>query len=147
MTYADCLAFIAQTPTGFMATVEDRQPHVRPMTVWLADATGVYFYTSAVKPLVAQLKANPNLEIAFHQPGAGQDLGRVLRMAGRAEFVTDMAIRQKLYGQVAWLKEVGTGGPDSPTILVFRMPSGRFNFWTWENNVKPGPWLQFPGRG
>lgn len=144
MTYADCLAFVDKVPTGFLATVEGDRPHVRPMTVWLADGTGIYFYTSAVKPLVAQLRANPKVEIAFHQPGAPPDIGQVLRIAGAVEFVADPDIRRRLYAKFAWLKRIGDGNPDSPTILVFRMASGRFNVWTWENNVNPGPWVEFP---
>jgi len=55
-----------------------------------------------------------------------------------------MGILRKLYEKFPWLKEIGTGTPDSPTIVVFRIPAGFFNFWTWENNVAPGPWVAFP---
>jgi pyridoxamine 5'-phosphate oxidase len=144
MTYEDCIEYIEQAANGFLATVEGEKPHVRPMTVWLADRSGIYFYTSAVKPLASQLLANPNVEIAFCQPGVPPDIGTALRIAGRMEIVEDMNIRKRLYETFAWLKQIGTGTPDSPTIVVFRMPSGRFNFWTWENNVSPGPWVQFP---
>lgn len=144
MTFSECLEFVRNNPTGFLATVEEQRPHVRPMTVWLADDTGVYFYTSLVKPLVAQLRANPQVEIAFHQPGPPPEIGVVLRIAGRMEFVQDMKIRERLYATYDWLKQIGTGKPDCPTILVFRIPGGRFNYWTWENNVNPGPWVSFP---
>lgn len=144
MTFKDCIQYVKKTPNGFFATVEGKEPHVRPMTVWLADKSGIYFYTSRVKPLVSQLLANPNVEIAFHQPGSPSDIGSILRIAGRVEMVEDMNIRKKLYKKYTWLKQIGTGTPDSPTIVVFRLSSGRFNFWTWENNVSPGPWVQFP---
>jgi uncharacterized pyridoxamine 5'-phosphate oxidase family protein len=114
------------------------------MTVWLADESGIYFYTSAVKSVAAQFLTNPNVEMAFHQPGTPPDIGTTLRIAGRIELVEDMNIRKKLYETFDWLKQIGTGTPDCPTILVFRIPSGRFNFWTWENNINPGPWVSFP---
>ncbi|MBU4277887.1 MAG: pyridoxamine 5'-phosphate oxidase family protein [Proteobacteria bacterium] len=144
MTFAECLEFVQRNSTGFLATVEEQKPHVRPMTVWLADDTGVYFYTSLVKPLAAQLRANPQVEIAFHQPGPPPEIGVVLRIAGRIEFVQDMKIRERLYATYDWLKQIGTGTPDCPTIVVFRIAGGRFNYWTWENNINPGPWVPFP---
>jgi len=144
MTFDDCVQFVGETPNGFLATTEGEQPHVRPMTVWHVDRSGLYFFTSAVKPLFAQLLANRNVEIAFHQPGIPSDMGIVLRIAGTIEIVTDMKIREKLYQTYDWLKEIGTGQPDSPTIVVFRISSGHFNVWTWENNVNPGPWIPFP---
>jgi pyridoxamine 5'-phosphate oxidase len=144
MTFEDCIRSMKKTPVGFLATVEGEKPRVRPMTVWLADKSGVYFYTSTLKPLVSQLLANPHVEIAFHQPGISPDKDTVLRIAGRIELVTDMKIRERLYETFTWLTQIGTGTPDSPTIVVFRISSGRFNFWTWENNVNPGPWVQFP---
>jgi len=52
---------------------------------------------------------------------------------------------KRLYETFDWLKQIGTGTPECPTIMVFRISSGRFNFWTWENNIDPGPWTRFPG--
>lgn len=144
MNFDDCIQFTGKTPDGFLATMDGGKPHVRPMTVWMADRSGFYFYTSTVKPLASQLLANPNVEIAFHQPGPPPDIGTVLRIAGRMELVEDMDVRKRLYAKFSWLKKVGTGTPDSPTIVVFRIPSGRYNFWTWQNNVRPGPWVRFP---
>jgi uncharacterized pyridoxamine 5'-phosphate oxidase family protein len=144
MTFDDCIQFVEKAPVGFLATAEREKPHVRPMTAWLADKSGIYFYTSVIKPLASQLVANPNVEIAFHQPGTPPDVGTVLRIAGRIEPVEDMTIRNKLYETFDFLKQIGTGTPDCPTIVVFRIRSGHFNFWTWENNVHPGPWVPFP---
>lgn len=143
-TFDDCLAFVQRTPNGFLATVEGDRPRVRPMTVWLADRTGLYFYTSKVKPLFAQLQRKPQVEIAFHAPGKPPDLGATLRVAGEIELVEDMAVRNRLHGMMPWMKKLGASAAECPTIVVFRLARGRFNFWTWENNVKPGPWLPFP---
>lgn len=144
MNLNDCIEFVRRNPNGFLATIDGEQPHVRPMTVWDADASGFYFYTSRVKPLMFQLQACPKVEIAFYQPGTPPDIGVLMRMAGQIEIVEDMDVRQKLYETMSWLKEIGTGTPDCPTIIVFRIATGRYNFWTWENNIKPGPWIPFP---
>ncbi|HRT84880.1 MAG TPA: pyridoxamine 5'-phosphate oxidase family protein [Bacteroidales bacterium] len=144
MTFQECIDYIKRNPTGFLATAIGDIPHVRPMTVWLADETGIYFYTSSVEHLMSQLNANQKIEIAFHEQGTKPDLDSILRIAGTIEFVEDMKIRTLLYETFSWLKTIGTGKPDSPTIVVFRLPRGKFNYWTWENNVNPGPWIDFP---
>jgi pyridoxamine 5'-phosphate oxidase len=143
MSFEDCIQFMERNVTCFLATVEGEKPHVRPMTVWLADNSGIYFYTSTVKPLASQLLKNTNVEVAFHQPGISSDPGKVLRIAGSIQTVEHMDIRKKLWDKFPWLNEIGAPA-DATTIMVFRIPSGWFNFWTWENNVSPGPWVQFP---
>lgn len=144
MDLNDCIDFVRINPNGFLATLDGDRPRVRPMTVWDADASGFYFYTSRVKPLLSQLAACPEVEIAFHRPGTPPDIGVVLRIAGRIEIVAEMTVRRKLYETMPWLKNIGTGTPDCPTIVVFRIARGRYHFWTWENNVAPGPWIPFP---
>lgn len=143
MEFADCIEFVRRNPNGFLATLDGDQPRVRPMTVWQADASGFYFYTSRVKPLMSQLQACSKVEIVFHQPGTPPDIGALLRLAGQVEIVEEMTVRRKLYEAMPWLKEIGTGTPDCPTIVVFRIASGHYHFWTWENNIKPGPWIPF----
>jgi len=141
--FDECITYVKNNPNGFLATIDKKQPHVRPMTVWLADKTGFYFYTSKVKNVYAQLAVYPVVEIAFHEPGVGKDPGTILRIAGKVEFVNDLTTRQKLWALCPWLNEVGT--PEkAPTIAIFRISQGKFNFWTWENNIKPGPWVSFP---
>jgi len=144
MTLNDCVAFVQRNPNGFLATLDGDQPRVRPMTAWLMDKTGFYFYTSRIKPLMIQIAPCPKVEIAFHQPGIPPDIGAVLRICGRVEIVEDMNIRRKLYEMMPWLNKIGTGKPDCPSIVVFKISKGLYNYWTWENNVKPGPWVPFP---
>jgi len=144
MTFADCIEFVRKTPDGFMATIDGTLPRVRPMTVWMADETGFYFYTSTVKPLFSQIKACPYVEIAFYRKGKSQKQDTILRITGKIEEVPATSIRKKLYETMPWLKNIGCGTPECPTIVVFRIASGKFNFWTWENNVTPGPWMEFP---
>jgi uncharacterized pyridoxamine 5'-phosphate oxidase family protein len=142
MTFNEAVAYVRRSSNGFLATTEGDEPHVRPMTVWRADETGFYFYTSRVKPILSQIEAHPKVEIAFHEPGTSPDIGTVLRIAGKAEIVDDMDVRRNLWDIMPWLEEIGS--PDTPTIVVFKIASGRYNFWTWENKVSPGPWIQFP---
>ena len=50
--------------------------------------------------------------------GESPDIGTVLRIAGKIEIITDMEIRKKLYEKYDWLKQIGTGKPDSPYCFI-----------------------------
>jgi len=139
------LDFIVGHEDGFLATVENDKPHVRPMTVWLADDTGIYFYTSRVKQLFGQLEQNPEVEVVFVHPSKGDTApGSMVRLAGRVEFVDDPEIRGRLWQLNPWLLDAVGTPEEAKSIVVLRISRGRFNYWTWENNVNPAPWVDFP---
>ena len=150
MNFQDCIDFVLKNPNGFTATAEGNQPHVRPLTVWRADGTGIYFYLPKFKDVYRQLRENPKVEIAFHQPAAPQelrtlpelgtvpDIGTLLRVTGRSEFLTDADTRKRLFDLHPWLKQLGDG-TDNPMIAIFRIAEGEFSFWTLENNFQSNP--------
>jgi len=139
------LDFITGHANGFLATVENGKPHVRPMTVWLADDTGIYFYTSKVKDVFRQLQGDPEVELVFVRPEEGESApGSMIRIAGKVEFVEDTDVRDQLWQLNPWLLETVGTPEEATTIAVFRISAGKFNYWTWENNVNPGPWVDFP---
>ena len=157
MNFQDCIDFVLKNPNGFTATTEGDQPHVRPLTVWQADGTGIYFFLPNFKQVYRQLRENPKIEIAFHQPGTPTDLvtlpelgtvpgvGTLLRVTGRLEFLEDAETRKELFDIHPWLKKLGDG-TDNPMIAIFRIAEGQFSFWTLENNFQsnPAPKISFP---
>ena len=157
MNFLDCIDFVLKNPNGFTATAEGDQPHVRPLTVWRADETGIHFFLPKFKPVYRQLRENPKIEIAFHQPGTPTDLvtlpelgtvpgvGTLLRVTGRLEFLEDAETRKELFDIYPWLKKLGDG-TNNPMIAIFRIAEGQFSFWTLENNLQsnPAPKISFP---
>lgn len=145
MNFQDCIDFVLKNPNGFTATAEGDQPHVRPLTVWRADGTGIYFYLPKFKQVYRQLRENPKIEIAFHQPGTPPDLGTLLRVTGHFEFLDDTDTRKRLFDIHPWLKQLGDG-TDNSMIAIFRIAEGEFSFWTLENNFQsnPAPKISFP---
>ena len=145
MNFQDCIDFVLKNPNGFTATAEGDQQHVRPLTVWRADETGIYFFLPKFKQVYRQLRENPKIEIAFHQPGTPPDLGTLLRVTGRFEFLDDTDTRKRLFDMHPWLKQLGDG-TDNPMVAIFRIAEGEFSFWTWENNSpsNPAPKISFP---
>lgn len=157
MKFQDCIDFVLKNPDGFAATAESDQPHVRPLTVWRADETGIYFYLPKFKSVYRQLRGNPKIEIAFHQPGTPRDFinipvlgtvpstGTLLRITGRIQFLEDADTRKRLFDIHPWLKQLGDG-TDNPMIAIFRIAEGEFSFWTLKNNSEsnPAPKSRFP---
>jgi len=88
---------VLKNPDGFTATAEGDQPHVRPLTVCLADVTGIYCYMPKFKSAYRQLRENPKIEIAFHQPATPQDLGTLLRVTGRFGFLDNTDTRKRFF--------------------------------------------------
>jgi pyridoxamine 5'-phosphate oxidase len=128
MDFKDCVKFANETHTCYLATVEGDQPRVRPLGMWFADDTGFYFESKSVKALCKQLGKNPKVEVVFHAREE-QSLGKVLRIAGRVEFINDMALRTRVYEERPRLK-TQIKGPEDPLMTIFRISSGEAHFWT-----------------
>ena len=129
-----CIAFANENKLCFLATVENDRPHVRAMEFWFADETGFYFQTGAIKELTGHITANPNVEACFYKPG--EPVGTMLRVAGKAEFVTDLQMKEKAMRDRPFLKDMGLTA-DSPNLILFRIGHGEAYFWTLEANLKP----------
>ena len=102
--------------------------------MWFADKTGFYFHSQSVKALCKQLKKNPKVEVVFHGTEE-KGLGKVLRVAGKAEFLDDMELKKKSYEARPFLKGMGIKGPEDPMVAVFRIPTGEAHFWTMASSM------------
>jgi pyridoxamine 5'-phosphate oxidase len=131
---SEALSFANQNPACWLATSMDGQPHVRGMLMWFADQTGFYFHTGTVKPLSEQLTRNPRVEVAFHNPGKGPGDGRMMRVSGSIERVSDAALEARLVHERAWLSDM-VAAQASGTLFLFRIPHGEIHDWTWATNL------------
>ncbi|MDP4209919.1 MAG: pyridoxamine 5'-phosphate oxidase family protein [Bacteroidota bacterium] len=140
MNIQDAIRFANENPICFLATAEDEQPRVRALGFWFADETGFYFQTGEVKEMVNQIRNNPNIEVCFYKPGP--NAGETLRVAGKAEFVTDIELKKKCLVDRPFLKMMGIDF-DSPALIIFRIAKGKANYWNWEVNLKPKEYITF----
>ena len=136
MNFQDCIKFANDTRTCYLATAEGDQPRVRAMGLCFADETGIYFNTESVKALNKQLKKNKKVEAIFHHTAPGPDAGKVMRVSGEIEFVSDRAIRAKIFKDRPFLKGLGITKPEDPQLVVFRIAKGEAYFWTMADNMK-----------
>jgi uncharacterized pyridoxamine 5'-phosphate oxidase family protein len=140
MTKEDCIKFANENPVCFLATVEGDQPRVRALGFWFADETGFYFQTSTFKDFPHQLVKNPKTEVCFYKHEGM--IGTMLRIAGRAEFVSDRKHREQVLNDRPFLKSFGLTR-DSDQLVVFRIAHGEAYFWTMATNLKEKEYITF----
>jgi uncharacterized pyridoxamine 5'-phosphate oxidase family protein len=86
----EILAFITKNPTAYLATVEGKKPHVRAMGTFRADENGIVFAMQSPKDVYKQLVKNPETELCYFADGVQ------LRVSGRLEQVTDLALKKQI---------------------------------------------------
>jgi len=137
---ADCICFANENPLCYLATAEGDQPRVRALGFWFADETGFYFQTASLKELPHQLERNPKAEVCFYHHN--NNLGTMLRIAGKVEFIISRELKEKVLEDRPFLKEFGMT-PDSNELILFKIAHGEAHFWTMENNLKPKEIIKF----
>ena len=140
MNLQDCITFTNENPVCFLATTEGNQPRVRALGFWFADETGFYFQTGTMKTFFSQLQKNPKTEVCFYrQQGM---IGTMLRISGEVEFIHDRKMNERVLNDRPFLKGFGLT-PDSPNLVLFRIPHGEAHFWTMEKNLTPKEIIRF----
>jgi len=134
-SFSDAVSFATQHPVVWLATSQADTPHVRGMWMWFADETGFYFHTGSMKRLGQQLRENPKVEAAFHDPSQGQGQSRMMRVSGTVELLDDPSLRTRLMAERAWLAPVFEAYPDA-TLDIFRIPHGEIQFWSMAVNCR-----------
>lgn len=135
MDITDCAKFASENPVTYIATVDGDQPRVRAFAMWFADETGFYYHTGTPKRVYQQLRENPNVELCFYAPGE-QGAGRMMRVSGKAEFLEEKALEERLYRDRPWVKDLLRSAPKEARVAIFRVGHGEAYFWTMENNMR-----------
>ncbi|NMB72460.1 MAG: pyridoxamine 5'-phosphate oxidase [Bacteroidales bacterium] len=140
MNLHDCIKFSNENPICYLATTEGDQPRVRALGSWFADETGFYFQTGSMKEFPGQLRKNPKAEVCIYKHEGM--IGTMLRISGKAEFLDDPALKEKVLSDRPFLKNFGLTA-DNPALIIFRIAHGQAHFWTMENNLKPKEIITF----
>jgi uncharacterized pyridoxamine 5'-phosphate oxidase family protein len=136
MDFSACKKFATENPLTYIATAEGDQPRVRAFALWFCDDTGFYYHTGTPKKIFGQLKKNPKVELCFYKPGEGA--GTMLRVAGKAEFLEDRALEERLLRDRPWVKDLLAAAPDGADPAIFRIAHGEAYFWTMADNMREG---------
>jgi len=140
LQFEECIKFANENPSSYLATVEGDQPRVCGMLMWVANETGFYYNTGAMKELYKQLQANPQVELCFFDPKTPNL--KMMRVTGKVEFVDDLELKKKLVEARPFLAHMGLT-PENPALILFRVPKGEIHFWTMDTNMEPKKKLAF----
>lgn len=114
----EVLKFLQENITGFLATVEDAKPKVRPFQFMLEDGGKLFFCTSNTKDVFKQLKTNPYVEFSSSSPKFAW-----IRLSGKVEFSKDLKIKEKVLENSGLVKSIYKAA-DNPIFEIFYIEHG-----------------------
>ena len=103
---------------GFLATVDNGKPRVRPWGFMFAEEGKLYFCTSSQKDVYRQLVALPDIEYA----ATSKNMVTV-RITGAVEFCEDRAKKEKALNASDLVKRIYQTA-DNPIFKVFAIAHG-----------------------
>jgi uncharacterized pyridoxamine 5'-phosphate oxidase family protein len=110
--------FLNANIDGFLATLEDGQPRVRPYQFMLEDAGRLCFSTNNTKEVCKQLKVNPSMEFACSNRAGGW-----IRLRGTVGFTNEAAVKNRILAKSDVVREIYKTS-DHPNFEVFYLEHG-----------------------
>ncbi|MBI5015982.1 MAG: pyridoxamine 5'-phosphate oxidase family protein [Deltaproteobacteria bacterium] len=130
MNKNELIGFVNANPVCYLATTEGHVPHVRAVSVYKADESGLFFQISTIKGMYNELTHNPRVELCFN--GSGQQV----RVSGTAEFIEDQGLKEDVLEARPFLKRL-VDAQGYGAIQVFRVANPVATVWTMATNFEP----------
>jgi uncharacterized pyridoxamine 5'-phosphate oxidase family protein len=108
-----------QTAIGYLATVDNGRPRVRPWGFMFEENGRLYFGTASNKKVYQQLTAIPYVEYSK----TTKDMVWV-RVSGEIHFEEDMKMKEKMFERSPMLKQIYQA-PDNPIFKAFYLEHGQ----------------------
>ncbi len=105
-----------------LATVDGDQPRLRPVSPVRTDHFTVYVANLRSYQKTGEIAANPKVELCYMDEGHNQ-----VRLTGRAEIVTDRAVRQQIWDTNPLLRQY-LGSLDNPQLIVYVITPQRVRY-------------------
>ncbi|MEZ0537710.1 pyridoxamine 5'-phosphate oxidase family protein [Caldicellulosiruptoraceae bacterium PP1] len=122
------LEYLKEKQNGDFATVDNGKPDVRPWQFQFAKDRKLYFCTANTKKVYKQMKENPN--VAFSCMTSD---GKTIRLYGKAEFTSDVSIKQEVLDRNEGIKRIYKSG-DNPIFEVFFIEHGKAEISDFSGN-------------
>jgi len=106
----------------YLATIDDDQPRVRPVSPVRTDGFTVYVANLRSYHKTAEIAAQPNVELCYMDDGHNQ-----VRISGVAEVVTDRAVLQEIWDANPLMRQF-LGSLDNPNLIVYRIRATQVRF-------------------
>jgi uncharacterized pyridoxamine 5'-phosphate oxidase family protein len=114
----EIVKFLKENNSGFLATVDNGKPRVRPFQFMLEEGGKLYFCTNNMKDVFKQLKANPYIEFS-----SSTNNSVWIRLSGEVTFSDDLAIKAKILEANGLVKSIYQK-PDNPIFEIFYVARG-----------------------
>lgn len=111
--------FLKENGNGFLATVEDGKPRVRPFQFMLEAEGRFYFCTSNAKDVYQQLQAHPFVEFSSVSPKFAW-----VRLRGEIHFSQDQGIKAAILEANPLVKSIYET-PNNPVFEIFYLEHGK----------------------
>jgi len=106
---------IQQAKFPMMATMEEDQPRVRPVSPVKVDGFTIYIANLRSYDKTKQLESNPKIELCYLDKEHNQ-----VRITGHAEVVSDRTLLQEIWDSNRLLEHY-LGSIDNPELIVYRV--------------------------
>ncbi|HEX9061460.1 MAG TPA: pyridoxamine 5'-phosphate oxidase family protein [Clostridia bacterium] len=114
----EVIKLLKETPYGFLATVENGKPRVRPFGFMFHEEGKLYFCTNSQKDVYNQLNKTPYIEYS----ATTKDMVTV-RISGEIRFTEDIDKKEKALDSWPMVKNLYKTA-DNPIFKVFYMEHG-----------------------
>lgn len=129
-------AVMQADPFPFLATMDENQPRLRPVSPVRTDGFTVYVANLRRYGKTREIEVNPRVELCYLAPDHDQ-----VRLTGRAEVVTDRAILGEIWEDNPLLRQY-LGSIDNPELILYRVTPDRVRFmreWALHYHEVPLP--------
>lgn len=106
----------------FLATVDEDQPRLRPVSPVRVDGFTVYIANLRQYSKTKELAENPKVEICYLDSGHDQ-----VRITGQVEIVDDQSLLQEIWDENPLLKHY-LGKPDNPDLIIYKVIPDQVRF-------------------
>ena len=118
MNKEEVIDLIKDAGYGFLATMEGKQPRVRPMMPYLTDDGNLLVALLSQSRTIKQVKENPLVEICY--------VDRKMcfcRVTGKAAVSEDIEKKEMVWNNVPMLRQFFSG-PQDPRFILVEIESG-----------------------
>ena len=118
----------------YLATMDDSQPRVRPVSPVRTDGFDVYVANLRSYHKTLEIESNPKVELCYLDSDHNQ-----LRITGTAEIVTDLVLLQEIWDENALLRQF-LGRIDNPQFVLYHIRPSRVRYmreWALEYHEVP----------
>lgn len=118
--------FLKENRLGFLASVDNGKPRVRPWGFMLEEKGRFYFCTNTTKDVYKQLKKVPYIEFSC----TNKEFNMWLRLSGQITFSDDRKMKEKIIESNDPLKNLYKSA-DNPIFTIFYLEHGAASIWSF----------------